>query len=96
MKIIEIWYIFKVDGSQLKLLVSVGIRMREEYLPKRRMRTGMRNILEGGVRTDKVSSAQYLHLVDIPMMDRLWSIVDYYNFFFLRTSQNEIYINQTK
>jgi hypothetical protein len=34
------------------------MRMKEEYFSKRRMRTGMKNILDGGAISDKVSSGQ--------------------------------------
>jgi hypothetical protein len=32
--------------------------MEEEYSPKRKMRTGMENILDGGARSGKVSFGQ--------------------------------------
>jgi hypothetical protein len=31
---------------------------KEEYSPKRRMKTEMKNILDGGTKNDKVSSGQ--------------------------------------
>ncbi|MCI76638.1 hypothetical protein A2U01_0097908 [Trifolium medium] len=36
----------------------MGMEMEEEYSPKRRMRTGMVNILDGGARSGKVPSVQ--------------------------------------
>ncbi|MCI60652.1 hypothetical protein A2U01_0081908, partial [Trifolium medium] len=48
------------DGAPRELWGSAGMKMEEEYFPKRGMRTGMRNILYGGARSGKVSSAQSL------------------------------------
>ncbi|MCI63974.1 hypothetical protein A2U01_0085231, partial [Trifolium medium] len=45
-----------VDGALRELWGSAGIGMEEEYSPKREMRTGMRNILDGGARSGKISS----------------------------------------
>ncbi|MCI37380.1 hypothetical protein A2U01_0058604, partial [Trifolium medium] len=47
-----------VDGSPRELWGSEEMGMKEEYSPKRGMRTGMENILDGGVRSGKVPSAQ--------------------------------------
>ncbi|MCI36877.1 hypothetical protein A2U01_0058101, partial [Trifolium medium] len=47
-----------VDGSSWELWGSAGMGMKEEYFPKRRMRTGMRNILNGGTRSGKEPSAK--------------------------------------
>jgi hypothetical protein len=35
------------------------MRIKGEYSPKRRMRTGMKNTLNGGAMNGKVSSAQF-------------------------------------
>ncbi|MCI45449.1 hypothetical protein A2U01_0066688, partial [Trifolium medium] len=53
-----------VDGSPRELWESAGMRMEEEYSPKREMKTEMRNILNGGTRSGKVHPAQS-HSVDI-------------------------------
>jgi hypothetical protein len=39
---------------------SVGMRMREKYSPKRGMRMGIGNILDGRARNGKISSGQLL------------------------------------
>jgi hypothetical protein len=55
--------------------------MKEEFSPKRRMGTGMRNILDNGVRGVKVSPVN-LCPVDIPAYN-LVEINDEYQLFFL-------------
>ncbi|PNX55537.1 hypothetical protein L195_g049166, partial [Trifolium pratense] len=47
-----------VNGAPRDPWGSVGMGMKEEYSPQRKMGTGMRNILDGGARSGKVSSAQ--------------------------------------
>jgi hypothetical protein len=47
---------FKVDEYPQELWGSARMGMDEEYSPKRGMRTGMRNILDDGARSGKVSS----------------------------------------
>ncbi|PNX59975.1 hypothetical protein L195_g051692 [Trifolium pratense] len=52
--------IFQVDGTSREL--SGSAEMEEEYYPKRRIGTGMENILDGGHRTTTVTHedvAQY-------------------------------------
>ncbi|MCI51943.1 hypothetical protein A2U01_0073187, partial [Trifolium medium] len=47
-----------VDGAPRELWRSAGMRMEEEYSPKQKMRTWMRNILDDEARSGKISSAQ--------------------------------------
>jgi hypothetical protein len=51
---------FKVNGYSRELWGSAGMRMEEEYSPKRGMGTEMGNIFDGGTKSGKVSSGQSL------------------------------------
>jgi hypothetical protein len=55
---------FKVDDYPRELWGSTRKRVEEEYSPKREMRMGIGNILDGGTRSPKILSGQ--SSVDIP------------------------------